>query len=93
VLLGRLIHVTDTANGPRAIAKGKSNGPRAIAEEKLVKPESVERYLNGKFGELLDAVRTELEWLATRVPPEQLNREAFHLYEPFRPEVPPDERG
>jgi hypothetical protein len=82
VLLGRLIHVADTTNGPRAIAKGE-----------LVKPESVERYLKGKFGEALDAVRTEMQRLATRVPPEQLNREGFHLYEQFRPDVPPDERG
>jgi hypothetical protein len=78
VLLGRLIHVADTAHGPRAIAKGE-----------LVKPESVERYLKGKFGEELEPVRTEMQRLAARVPPEQLNREGFHLYEQFRPEVPP----
>jgi hypothetical protein len=82
VLLGRQIHVADTAHGQRAIAKGE-----------LVKPEAVERYLNGKFGDALGAVRTEMERLASRFPPERLNHEGFHLYEQFRPEVPSDERG
>lgn len=81
-LLGRLVHVAETSGGPRAIAKGE-----------LVEPESVERYLTGKFGDALGAVRAEMEQLASRFPPEQLNRDGFHLYEQFRPEVPPDERG
>jgi DNA-binding XRE family transcriptional regulator len=42
VLLGRQIHLADTAQGQRAVSKGK-----------LVNPESVERYLRGKFGESL----------------------------------------
>jgi hypothetical protein len=82
VLLGRQIHVAETAHGQRAISKGE-----------LVKPESVERYLTGKFGDALNAVRTEMERLASRIPTEQLNHEGFHLYEKFRPEVPSDERG
>jgi hypothetical protein len=81
-VLGRLIHVAETAEGPRAIAKGA-----------LVKPEAVDRYLRGKFGDALDAVRGEMERLAKSMSPERLNREGFHLYEQFRPEVPPDERG
>jgi hypothetical protein len=81
-LLGRLVHVADTADGPRAIAKGE-----------VVKPEAVDRYLRNKFGDALDAVRAEMEHLASSIPPDQLNREGFHLYEQFRPEVPSDERG
>jgi hypothetical protein len=81
-LLGRLVHVAETADGPRAIAKGE-----------VVKPESVERYLRGKFGDALDAVRAEMTHLASSLPPDQLNQEGFHLYEQFRPEVPSDERG
>jgi hypothetical protein len=77
-LLGRLVHVAETPAGPRAIAKGE-----------LVKPEAVERYLRGKFSDALDAVRAELEHLASGFPPERLNDEGFHLYEQFRPEVPP----
>lgn len=81
-LLGRRIHVADTASGQRAVAKGE-----------LVKPEAVEKYLKGKFGEALDSVRAEMEGLAARFSPKQLNDEGFHLYEQFRPEVPSDERG
>jgi hypothetical protein len=81
-LLGRLVHVAETPVGPRAIPKGE-----------LVKSEIVERYLRNKFGEALDAVRAEMEHLASSFPPELLNRDGFHLYEQFRPEVPPDERG
>jgi len=81
-LLGRMVHVAETPAGPRAIAKGE-----------LVKPEAVERYLRGKFGDALDPVRAEMERLASLFSPERLNHEGFHLYEQFRPEVPPDERG
>jgi hypothetical protein len=81
-LLGRRIHVADTPDGPRAIVKGE-----------IVEPESVERYLRGKFGDTLVPVRTEMKRLAARFTPEQLNQEGFHLYEQFRPAVPPGERG
>ena len=81
-LLGRLIHVADTPEGPRAVSKGE-----------LAKPEAVERYLQGKFGSALDEVRAEMERLAASFDPDELDREGFHLYEQFRPEVPPDERG
>jgi len=82
ILLGRQIHVADTAHGQRAISKGE-----------LVKPEAVNRYLQGKFGDALGTVRAAMEQLAARYPPERLNHECFHLYEQFRPEVPSDERG
>jgi hypothetical protein len=81
-LLGRLVHVAETPDGPRAIAKGE-----------VVKPEAVERYLRGKFGDALDAVRAEMEYLASSVPLDQLHHAGFHLYEQFRPDVPSDERG
>ncbi len=81
-LLGRSVPVAATKDGPRAIAKGE-----------LVKPERVEKYLAGKFGEHLDTVRQHLERLAQSVPADKLNDQAFHLYEKFRPEVPEDEKG
>jgi hypothetical protein len=81
-LLGRRIHVAATPDGQRAISKGE-----------LVKPEAGERYLGSKFGDALGPMRTEMERLAARLSPERLNQEGFHLYEQFRPEVPPDERG
>ena len=81
-LLGRRVRVGETDAGPRAIAKGE-----------LVKPASVERYLAGKFGEHLTAARSAMTQLAQALPPRELAERAFHLYEAFRPEVPPDERG
>jgi len=81
-LLGRRLHIGETPNGPRAISKGE-----------IVKPESVERYLRGKFGDALATVRAEMRRLASCFTPEQLNQEGFHLYEQFRPAVPPGERG
>ena len=81
-LLGRAIRVGDTPDGLRAISKGA-----------IVKPDSVERYLRGKFGDALVPVRTEMKRIASRFTPEQLNQEGFHLYGQFRPAVPPGECG
>jgi hypothetical protein len=81
-LLGRVIHVGDTPEGPRAIAKGA-----------IVKPEAVERYLRTRFGEALSGVRSEMRRLASRFTPAELNEVGFHLYEQFRPAVPAGERG
>jgi hypothetical protein len=81
-LLGRVIHLGDTPDGLRAISKGA-----------IFNPDSVERYLRGKFGDALVPVRTEMKRLASRFTPEQLNQEGFHLYEQCRPAVPRGERG
>jgi hypothetical protein len=81
-LLGRRVLVGETDAGPRAISKGE-----------LVKPASVERYLAGKFEEHLTAARSAMTQLAEALPQRELAERAFHLYEEFRPEVPPDERG
>ena len=81
-LLGRIVHIADSKDGPRAINKGE-----------LGKPAAVEKYLRSKFGEHLDATRTAMEALASTLPPKELNAKAFLLYEQFRPEVPPDEAG
>ncbi len=76
-LLGRAVPATATADGLRALAK-----------EKPISPESVARYLEGKFGPALPAARAAMERLARSLPPERLAGEAFRLYERFRPEVP-----
>ena len=81
-LLGRIVHIADSKEGPRAINKGE-----------LGKPAAVEKYLRSKFGEHLDAARKAMEALAATLPPKELNAKGFHLYEQFRPEVPPDEKG
>jgi hypothetical protein len=82
LLLGRIVHIADTKDGPRAINKGE-----------IVKPAAVEKYLRGKLGDQLETARSAMEALAATLPPKELNAKAFHLYEQFRPEVPPDEKG
>jgi hypothetical protein len=82
-LLGRAVPVLHTKAGLRAVGK----------DQKPVAPESVERYLASKFGQALPAVRAVMQELANSRTPERLADEAFHLYEAFRPSVPPGERG
>lgn len=48
----------------------------------------VRRYLEKAFGPHLAEVRAAMQRLAARLPPEELDRVGFRLYETFRPEVP-----
>lgn len=81
-LLGRIVHVAPTAEGPRAMSNNE-----------LVQPQAVERNLRGKFGSQLCAALSAMERLAATVPTDTLNDEAFRLCEHFRPEVPSGEPG
>jgi hypothetical protein len=81
-LLGREVPVIETPDGLRAVPDGKP-----------VTPESVTRYLEGKFGERLAATRAAMEALAQAWPPVELEEAAFGLYERFRPQIPPGKRG
>ena len=80
--MGCEITMVQTANGPRASIKGQPADPA-----------SVERYLAGKFGDALPAVRAAMERLAQSRPPRELAVQAFSLYEAFRPGIPPGVRG
>jgi hypothetical protein len=81
-LMGRTIPVRRAAEGLRALAKGQP-----------IQPKSVERYLAGKLGKHLAAVRGAMEGLAGSLPPPELARQAFRLYEGFHPAVPEGEAG
>jgi hypothetical protein len=81
-LMHRAVPVQRTPNGLRAVAKGKT-----------VDPASVQRYLEGKFGEALGAVSDAMINLAASRDPEDLAAEAYALYEKFRPQVPAGEAG
>jgi hypothetical protein len=81
-LLGRAIPVVNTRDGLRATSKGKP-----------IEPASVERYLEGKLGGDLGRVRDAMRDLARAIPPAELARTGFRLYERFRPEVPADAEG
>ena len=81
-LLGRIVHIAPTTEGPRAISKNA-----------LVKPDAVERYLRGKFGSQLCAALSAMERLAATMSTDTLNDEAIRLYEIFRPDVPSGKPG
>jgi hypothetical protein len=81
-LMGRTIPVVRTPEGLRALDK-----------DKPTQPGSVERYLAGRFGEDLESVRAAMQALAGSLPPAELARRAFALYERFRPAVPEGEAG
>lgn len=81
-LLNRAVPIVRTPDGLRALSK---NRPISSA--------SVERYLQGKFGENLDAVRRAMAKLARSLPRHEIAARAYYLYEQFRPEIPPGVRG
>jgi len=68
-------------------------GIRALDKDKAIAPAKVEAYLQSKFGETLPAVRQVMHELAATYGPEELEEEAFGLYERFRPVVAPGTRG
>ena len=76
-LLHRAVPVIKTPEGLRATTKGNP-----------IHPDSVERYLQSKFGDALDEVKKAMDQLAASMPPARLAQEGFRLYEKFRPQVP-----
>ena len=67
-------------------------GLRAVSGDKPIYPESVETYLESKFGDALDEVTEVMLELAKSLPPSELAEKAYALYEKFRPEIPPGKR-
>jgi len=55
-------------------------------------PKAIPRHLLSQFGDQFEPARAAMHRLATSLPTDELNEQAFHLYERFRPEVPTDER-
>jgi hypothetical protein len=64
------------------------DGLRAVSKDRPISPASVERYLEGKFGENLGPARRAMAKLARSMPPKAIAARAYHLYEKFRPEIP-----
>ena len=81
-LLGRGVPAVKTPQGLRASIKGEE-----------IDAESVQRYLQQKFGEDLDESRAAMEKLAKAYTPKQLAGKAYDLYEKFRPEIPEGKKG
>ena len=74
-------------------ARKTSEGVRAVVGTSVIKPKAVESYLRRSFGEGLPIAREAMERLAQSFQPEALEREAYGLYEQFRPQVPAGKRG
>jgi len=79
--------------GRQVPAINTTDGVRAVIKNQPIEAESVERYLEGKFGESLGTVRSAMRDLARAFRPEQLSKNAFSLYEEFRPAIPEGMRG
>lgn len=73
----------------RAVPMVRSEaGLRAVSKDKPVRPESVQRYLESKFGDMLEPTETAMMSLARAMPDEALAAKAYSLYEAFRPAIP-----
>jgi hypothetical protein len=81
-LLGRSVPAQNTANGVRAVKGAKA-----------IEPESGSSNLESKFGDDLAAARDAMIALARHFKPDELRREAFRLYEQFRPQIPEGVQG
>ena len=53
----------------------------------------MQSYIARAFGDRLDEVRAIMEALAASLPPAELTRVGFRVYERFRPDVPESAQG
>jgi hypothetical protein len=74
-------------------AANTDEGVRAVTGDRPIDPEGARRYLEGKFGDSLAAAKKAMETLAAAFEPEELEQNAFALYEQFRPAIPGGVRG
>ena len=75
------------------VAKHTDEGLRGLSGESSIRPESVQKYLESKFGDALEDVSESMLELAKSLPRAQLAEKAYTLYEKFRPEIPPGKKG
>jgi hypothetical protein len=68
-------------------------GLRALSTDQPISPATVQRYLQGKFGDRLDDAKKAMERLARSCTGEELASQAYSLYEKFRPTIPAGVRG
>lgn len=73
--------------------KDTDDGTRAVIKDKPIDPGGVQKYLDGKFGESFQAAREAMQELAAAFESEDMEFEAFGLYEAFRPEIARGKRG
>ena len=73
--------------------KATKDGMRALVRDAPIDPDGVERYLEQKFGDDLEAVTAAMSLLAKSRTKSQLEHDAYALYERFRPKVPEGVKG
>jgi hypothetical protein len=76
-ICGRQVPAINTTDGVRAVSKNKPIGAKCV-----------EQYLEMRFGESLGSARAAMRDLAKAFRPEELSKNAFSLYERFRPSIP-----
>lgn len=81
-LLNRLVPAKRCEEGIRAVSKGKP-----------IAPDSVQHYLEDKFGDALGDAHKAMRELAKAYSPSELQTKAYSLYEQFRPEIPGGKKG
>jgi len=69
------------------------DGLRALSKTSPTDPESVRKYLRGRFKEALSTVEEKLTALAETFEPEELDRVAMDIYMRLRPNVPKGREG
>ena len=74
-------------------AKHTDEGLRVLGGESPIRPQSVQKYLESKFGDALEDVSKGMLGLAKSLPSSQLAEKAYTLYEKFRPVIPRGKRG
>ena len=72
--------------------KNTDEGLRALSGESPIRPESVRKYLESKFGDAFEDASSPMLELAKSLPPSELAEKAHSLYQKFRPEIPPGEK-
>jgi hypothetical protein len=81
-VLRRAVPVVRTPDGLRTLSGGRP-----------ISPTSVQRYLQGKFGDSLKPARAAMRRLARSMPPKTLATNGYALYVKFRPNVPTGVKG
>ena len=69
------------------------SGLRALDRDRLIAPDTVEQYLEIKFGDALKRVRAAMKRLARSMSAPEIAAQADELYEKFRPRVREGEPG
>ena len=66
---------------------------RAVHGPQVIEPDSVQRYLEDKFGDDLNVSRKAMQRLAKSMATKDLAERCFELHERFRPEIPEGVKG